>query len=100
MEAPSFCELIAELCLTYLQKVDKLTPTEEEFVGWVDSHALPVRPILYLSGPAKCWASGNASFKAWVLQERGFLFHDFMANRLCEQDYLRWLDSYTTPTLD
>ena len=94
-----FTERISLLSLDYLAQALSLTPTDVEFVGWVDHQPLPVRPLLYLAGPAKCWAGHSPSYQASVLESRGVSFVEFLLQRLSEADYLRWVGLFATTTL-
>ena len=92
-------ERIDELALTYLHQALQFSPTDDEFVGWVDAQPLASRPGLYRQGPALCWAGGSISFQEWVLTARGMSFADFLVHRVSENDYLRQVDRYATSTL-
>lgn len=94
-----FTELICKLSLDYLAQSSQLTPTDDDFVGWVDSQPLPGRPLLYQLGAQKCWEFGNLSFQSWVLDARGFSFADYLVHRLTAKDYLHWIDLFGTTTL-
>lgn len=94
-----FTEKICQLHLNFLRQADSCTPTEEEYVSWVDSQLVAVRPVLYMLGPERCWTTGSASFKAWVLEARGISISAYMAQQLNEADYLRWVERFATPTL-
>lgn len=93
-----FSQKIAALSLRFLSQASEYSPTDEEFVRWVDSQPLPVRPLLYLAGPEKSWRGNSASFQAWVLEARGISFADYLVKRLCERDYLRWVELYGSAT--
>lgn len=90
---------IAALSLEFLAQAGRFSPTDEEFVSWVDSQPLAVRPLLYLAGPATCWAKQSPSFQAWVLDARGISFADYLVKRLSEKEYLRWVDLFGVATL-
>lgn len=90
---------IAKLSLAFLAQAERFTPTDEDFVSWVDSQPLAVRPLLYLAGPARAWAGQSPSYQAWVLDARGISFADYLAKRLSESEYLRWVDLFGIPTL-
>jgi hypothetical protein len=94
-----FTERIAKLHLAFLKQADHLSPTDEEFVSWVDSQLVAMRPVLYLLGPQKCWTTGGAGLRAWVLEARGVSISEYMVNHLEEADYLRWVERFATPTL-
>lgn len=95
----SFTAKIVALSLDFLAQALQYTPTDEEFVSWVDSQPLPGRPILYHHGPCDCWQQGNLSLQAWVLESRGFSFANYLVTRLSEAEYLRWIDLFATTTL-
>lgn len=95
----SFIERTAQQHLDFLHLADKLTPTDEDFVSWVDSHAIALRPVLYMAGPERCWLAGKASYKAWVLERRNISITDYMADILSESEYLRWVEMFATNTL-
>lgn len=94
-----FTARISALSLNFLHQALVLTPTDNEFVSWVDAQPLPVRPLLYLAGPQQCWEKNSPSFQSWVLEARGISFADYLAKRLSERDYLRWVDLFGTTTL-
>ena len=94
-----FTELICSHSRAYLAQATQYPPTDEDFVGWVDSQPLPGRPLLYQRGPQQCWADGNLSFYAWVLDVRGVSFANYLVQRLSEPDYVRWIDLFATTTL-
>lgn len=96
-----FTERIDELALDYLHQAlaPGLTPTEDEFVSWVDAQPLASRPALYRKGWAHCWAAGLLSFQEWVLTARGMSLADFLVHRLSEKEYVRWVDMFATSTL-
>lgn len=96
---PSFNEKVAQLHLEFLNQAADFSPTDEEFVTWVDSYLVAMRPALYKMGPQQCWNTGSASFKAWVLESRGISISDYMVKRLSESEYLRWVERFATPTL-
>lgn len=90
---------IAALSLAFLAQAQQFSPTDEEFVSWVDNEPLPVRPLLYLAGPQICWEKNSPSFQAWVLESRGISFADYLVNRLSAQEYRRWVELFATSTL-
>ncbi len=94
-----FAAKIAVLSRLFLEQAADFTPTDNEFVSWVDSQPLPVRPLLYVAGPGKCWAGQSPSFQAWVLDARGISFADYLVKRLGENDYLRWVELFGVATL-
>jgi hypothetical protein len=95
----SFNEKVAQLHLDFLSQAADFTPTDEEYVAWVDSYLVAMRPALYMMGPQQCWNSGSASFRAWVLETRGISISDYMVKRLTTSEYLRWVERFATPTL-
>lgn len=100
-QGKDFTERIDELALDYLHQALALglTPTDDEFVGWVDAQPLASRPGLYRKGWAHCWAAGLLSLQEWVLMARGMTFADYLVHRLSEKEYMRWVDMYATSTL-
>ncbi|MDF7815535.1 MULTISPECIES: hypothetical protein [Hymenobacter] len=96
-----FTQRIDELALDYLHQAVALglTPTDDEFVGWVDAQPLASRPGLYRKGWAHCWAAGLLSFQEWVLLARGMSLADYLVQRLSEKEYLRWVELFATSTL-
>lgn len=94
-----FNERMDDLALDYLAQALPLTPTDNEFVGWVDAQPVAVRAGLYRKGPVTCWAEGLLSFQAWVLTVRGYSLDEFMVHRLTPTDYLRWVERFATTTL-
>ena len=94
-----FKERMDNLALDYLHQSLQFTPSDDEFVGWVNSQPIAVRAGLYREGPASCWARGLLSFQAWVLTARGVSLADYMVHRLSEKEYLRWVERFATTTL-
>ena len=94
-----FNERMDSLALDFLHQSLQLTPTDDEYVGWVDSQPVATRTGLYRKGPTACWAAGVLSFQSWVLTAQGFSLADFMVKRLSEADYLRWVERFATTTL-
>ena len=94
-----FKERMDALALDYLYQARAFTPSDDGFVGWVDSQPVAVRAGLYRKGPLHCWAAGSLSFQAWVLTARGVSLADYMVHRLSEQEYVRWVERFATTTL-
>lgn len=94
-----FNERMDNLALDYLYQAHTFTPTDDEFVGWVDAQPVELRAGLYRKEPAGCWAAGMISFQAWVLTARGLSLADYMVHRLSEKEYLRWVERFATSTL-
>jgi len=94
-----FNERMDNLALDYLYQAHRYTPTDDEFVGWVDAKPVELRAGLYRKGPATCWAAGLISFQAWVLTTRGFSLADYMVHRLSKKEYLHWVERFATTTL-
>jgi hypothetical protein len=94
-----FTEKIVQLHLAFLRQAEGITPTDEEFVSWVDSQLVAMRPVLYFLGPQKCWTTGSAGLRAWVLEARGISISEYMVNHLDEPNYLRWVERFAISTL-
>jgi len=94
-----FNERMDNLALDYLYQAHAFTPTDDEFVGWVDAQPVEARAGLYRKGPRTCWEAGLLSFQAWVLTARGFSLADYMMHRLSEKEYLHWVELFATTTL-
>lgn len=94
-----FNERMVNLALHYLYHAQTFTPTDDEFVGWVDAQPVELRAGLYRKGPASCWEAGLISFQAWVLTLRGLSLTDYMVHRLSEKEYLRWVERFATSPL-
>lgn len=96
-----FTQRIEELAQGYLRQASTLglTPTDEEFVGWVDAQPLASRPSLYYKGWARCWAAELPSLQEWLLTARGMSLPEYLVYRLSEKEYISWVDMYGTPTL-
>jgi hypothetical protein len=93
-----FIERVARCSVAYLQQALKLKPTAEEFIGWVDTQPSALRALLLRRGPAACWAGGSPSYQDYVLSQRGYSVHQYMAQQLSECDYLRWIEFIDTTT--
>ena len=94
-----FNERMDNLALDYLYQSQDFTPTDDEFMGWVDAQPVELRAGLYRKGPAACWAAGMISFQAWVITARGLSLADYLVHRLSEKEYLRWVERFATYTL-
>jgi hypothetical protein len=93
-----FMGRVAKCSTEYLQQALVLKPTAEEFIGWVDTQPSAVRGLLLSLGPAYCWESVSWSYMDYVLSQRGYSVHQYMANQLSECDYLRWIEFVDTAT--
>lgn len=93
-----FMGRVAKYSMDYLQQALELKPTAEEFIGWVDTQPSAVRALLLVRGPAFCWESVSWSYQDYVLSQRGYSLHQYLANHLTEAEYLRWVDFVDTPT--
>lgn len=87
---PKFVQRVAEYSVAFLHQALGLLPTAEEFIGWVNTQPLSIRALLLRRGPAACWDGGSLSYQDYVLNQRGYSVHQYMAQQLSAGDYLRW----------